>query len=232
MQKIFLGSCHGKVRSSLTWISNLSPFSWLWAPHVAFSFWLSMVIRWLPTSLGFKPISLSPKGPRKSLFLLIDSGKSHPSLIMMTRQMQWSSWPDLNHMLISNIKEDISKFCRSEVWKGSHWVKISVRRVVFLQKLHKKTCYPVCSNCWRWPVPLEPWPLSSSLKSAAQHIQTSLTLTSSSTSLCHFKGHLWLDLGPFRKPRIISLLRIWLFKIVISLSYGQLNKEMKIKVKL
>ena len=79
---------------------------------------------------------------------------------------------------------------------------------------------------------LEPWPLSSSLKSAAQHIQISLTLTSSSVSLCHFKGHLWLHLGPFGKPRIISLLWIWLFKIVISLSHGQLNKKMKIKVKL
>ena len=107
-----------------------------------------------PISLGFKPISLSPKGPRKRLFLFIDSDKSHPSLIMMTRQMQWSSWPGLNHMLISDIKEEISKLCRSEVWKGSHWVKISVRRVVFFWKLHRKTCYPLFSSCWRWPVHL------------------------------------------------------------------------------
>ena len=154
MQKIFLGSCHGKSQEQLDLDIQSVSLSWLWAPHVAFSFWLSVVIRRFPISLGFKPISLSPKGPRKRLFLFIDSDKSHPSLIMMTRQMQWSSWPGLNHMLISDIKEEISKLCRSEVWKGSHWVKISVRRVVFFRKLHRKTCYPLFSSCWRWPVHL------------------------------------------------------------------------------
>ena len=150
-----------------------------------------MVIRWLPASPGFKPVSLSPKGPRKSL--LADSDKSNPYLIMMTRQMQCSSWPGLNHTLTSDMKEEISLFCRSEVWNGFHWAKISVRRAVFPLEAPQENLLPCLFQLMEVACILWITAPSFILKvSSTASSNLSLTWTSPSASLCHFKGPLWL----------------------------------------